>query len=211
MWARLRPNAAALLVFVALPVASLALWGAGSRDAGRWMQLLLTGWLLIGLVPAALLGRMERSVLARWKSLPVSAGEHWIGAFIALLPVTLVAGALLTLGAWLIGPASYQHPALLLVGALTVATMVSLGLAIATWSDSDWKLAGLLGLALLICVVPLFSGAPSILNELVPTGQARSALVALTSDAQGGLFAMLKLVMAAAVFVIVGILGERRA
>ena len=211
MWARLRPNAAALLVIAAVPLVCLALWGAGSRDAGRWMQVLLLGWLLIGVVPAALLGRMERSVLARWKSLPVSTGEHWIGAYTALLPVSLVAGELLTVGAWLIGPASYQHPLLLLVAAVAVATFVSLGLALAAWSDTDWKLAGLLSLALLICAIPLFPGAPAYMMDLVPTGQARQAIAALTTSVQGGVFALLKLLMAAAIFVIAGILGEQRA
>lgn len=211
MWARLRPNAAALLLLVGVPVLSLALWGAGARDGSRWMQVLLTGWMIIGVLPAALLGRMEHSVLARWKSLPMSTGEHWLGAYVALLPVSLVPGALLTVGAWLLGPASYQHPALLLVAAIAVATMVGLGLAIAAWSDSDWMLAGLLGLALLALTIPLFPGTPGWVNEVVPTGQARAAILALTSSAQGGMFAVLKLVMAASAFMIVGVIGEQRA
>lgn len=211
MWARLRPNAAALLMIVGLPLVALALWGAGSRDAGRWLQVLLVGWLLIGVVPAAVLGRMERSVLARWKSLPVSAGEHWLGAYTALLPMALVAGLILSVGAWLLGPASYQHPMLLVVGAVAVATFVSLGLAIAAWSDTDWKLAGFVSLALLVCAIPLFPGAPGYMMDLVPTGQAHQAVVALTTSVQGGVYALLKLLMAAAAFVIVGILGEQRA
>lgn len=211
MWARMRPNAAALLVFVAVPLVALALWGAGSRDADRWLQVLLTGWMLVGVVPAALLGRMERSVSARWKSLPVTTGEHWLGAYVALLPVSLISGLLLTVGAWLIGPASYQHPLLLAIAAVAVGTFVSLGLAIAAWAKDDLKLAGLLSLVLLVGAIPLFGGAPGYLLDVVPTGQARQAIVALTTSVQGGAFAMIKLVMAAAVFMIIGILGEQRA
>lgn len=211
MWARLRPNAAALIVVVGLPLVSLALWGAGTRDAGRWMQMLLVGWLLIGVVPAAVLGRMERSVLARWKSLPLSAGEHWLGAYTALLPMAVAAGVLLTVGAWLMGPAAYQHPLLLLIGAVAVATFVSLGLAVAAWSDTDWKLAGFLSLALLICAIPIFPGAPGYVMDLVPTGQAHQAVLALKASVQDSMFALLKLVMAAAAFVIIGVLGEQRA
>jgi hypothetical protein len=210
MWARLRPNAAALMALVLLPVAAVLLWGMGSRDGARWVQVLVLGWLLVSVLPAALLGRMERSVLARWKSLPVSTGEHWLGAYVALLPVSLIAGALLTVGAWLTGPASYQHPLLLAVGAVAVGAMVSLGLAVAAWSDSEWTLAGLLGLVLLVCAIPLFPGAPDMMMQLVPTGQARLALGALTTAAHGGAFDLLKLVMTGAFFMIVGILGERR-
>ena len=108
------------------------------------------------------------------------------------------------------GPAAYRHPMLLLVCAVAVAAMVGLGLAVAAWSDDDWTLTGLLGLALLVLAIPLFAGAPWYLNELTPTGQARAALVALTTSVQGGRFALIKLVMAAAVFVIVGVLGECR-
>lgn len=211
MWARLRPNASALLLLVGLPVLALLLWGMGSRDTSRWLQVLLLGWMLVGVLPAALLGRMERSVMARWKSLPISGGEHWLGAFMALLPASWIAGALLTVGAGLLGPAAYHHPLIMAVAAVAIATMVSLGLAVAAWSDSDWTLVSLLGLVLLICTIPLFPGAPSSLMDLVPTGQAQQALSALTTPAHGGWFALLKLVMAAAVFFILGVAGERRA
>ena len=210
MWARLRPNAAPLLLIVGLPVVALAFWGFGSQEAERWKQVLLIGWLIVSLLPAAVLGRQERSVRSRWKSLPRSSGEHWLGAYFALLPISLVSAEILTVGAWLLGPAAYRHPMLLLVCAVAVAAMVSLGMAIAAWSDDEWKLTGLLGLALLVLAIPLFPGAPALAFELVPTGQAHAALVALTTSVQGGLYALIKLVMAGAVFMVVGILGESR-
>src|SRR5437879_6371288 len=106
LWTRQLRNPIGLLMTLAVPVVAIALWATGERKLDRWLDVLLLGWLLVGLVPAALNGRPDRTVEARWRSLPVSTGERWFGAFLAFFPVPMVAGELLTMGALLLRPAT---------------------------------------------------------------------------------------------------------
>ena len=55
------------------------------------------------------------------------------------------------------------------------------------------------------------SPPPAWWSAIAPTGLAHEATLALTSPASGGVFALVKLVMALAAFTIAGILGEGRA
>ena len=212
-WIRLLKSPAGALLVLSIPLVMVALWYFGGGGQERWLSMLLVGWTLTGIVPAAIAGRREDEVELRLAALPVGAADRWFSAFIGVFPLALIAGELIVLAGLAIGPERYRSPYLLTVGALAPAVMVAFGLVVAGWTRSRWQFAGLLGLALVACLWALLPGVHHPALELLPTGQAKAAVEALpqfATNAGVGLASLIKLAIVGLVFGLVGVVGYGR-
>jgi hypothetical protein len=208
-WHRQIRNPVGVLSLLAVPVVIAGIWGWAGGPADRWVGLMLLGWTMGGIVPAALNARRDESVELRWRSMPVGAAERWLGAYLALLPLPLVTSLLLALVGMSLGPTTQHTPFLLALAATVALVMVALGMAIGAWSRSAWQVAGGLGIALVVCAWVLLPGVAGWPLEVVPTGQAKLALIALALG-QSLLVPALKLGMMGIVLAIAGIAGVGR-
>lgn len=212
-WLRLLKNPTGALLVLASPLLMVALWLFAGGTEERWLAMLLVGWTLTGIVPAAIAGRREDEVELRWAALPVGAADRWVSAFLGVFPLAVIAGELLVVAGLGIGPALYKSPFLLTVGALASAVMVAFGLLVAAWSRTRWQFAGLLALALVACLWALLPGVHGPVLEVLPTGQAKAAVEALPqygSNPGLGLAALIKLGLVGLVFGLLGVVGYGR-
>lgn len=209
-WARKLRNPIGILSVLAMPILVLAIWKYWGGPASRWESLLLMGWTVSCMLPAALNGRRDDNVEARWRSMPVGAGDRWLGAFLAMFPLALVTAEMLALVGMAYGPHAEHTPYLLTLSALVAAVMVAFGLAIGAWSRSSWALAGILAVVFHLSVWALLPGVGGWPAEVIPTGQAHLALSALGKDPITLLIAMVKLSLVGGVLVIIGIVGIGR-
>ena len=209
-WARKLRNPIGILSVLAMPLLVLAIWKLGGGPASRWESLLLLGWTVSCMVPSALNGRRDEAVEARWRSMPVGAGDRWLGAFLAMFPLALVTAEMLALVGLVVGPESHHTPYLMTLAALVAAVMVAFGLAIGAWSRSSWALAGWLAVVLHLSVWAMLPGVTALPVEVIPTGQAHLALQALAKGNVELMLSMIKLGLVGGVLVIVGIVGIGR-
>jgi hypothetical protein len=209
-WHRQVRNPVGVLALLSVPILISAIWALAGGPADRFTGLLLLGWTVGGLLPAALNSRRDDAVELRWRTLPVAAVERWFGAFLAMLPLPLVTSLLLVLLDLLAGPTALRSPHLFTFAAMVAAVMVAAGLAIGSWSRSPWQVAGGLGVALVICTWVLLPGATGWPMELIPTGQAKLGLLALAKDTTGVFMSLLKLGLIGIVLAVVGIAGTGR-
>jgi hypothetical protein len=208
-WHRQLRNPVGVLSLLAVPVVIAGIWGGIGGPADRWIGLLLLGWTMGGIIPAALNSRRDETVELRWRSMPVSAAERWLGAFLALLPLPVVTSLLLALVSLWIGPPAEHSPQIFTLAVAVAAVLVAGGMAIGSWSRSAWQVAGGLGIALVVCAWVLLPGVAGWPLEMVPTGQAKLALLSL-AHGQGLMISLLKLGMVGIVFAIIGIAGVGR-
>jgi hypothetical protein len=209
-WHRQVRNPVGVLALLSVPVLIAAIWVLAGGPADRFTGLMLLGWTVGGILPAALNTRRDDNVELRWRTLPVGAAERWLGAFLAMLPLPLVTSLLLVLVDLLAGPPALRSPHLFTLAAMVAAVMVAGGLAIGSWSRSPWQVAGGLGVAFVHCAWVLLPGVAGWPVELIPTGQAKLGLLAITKDPTGVFMAMLKLGLTGIVLAVVGIAGTGR-
>lgn len=209
-WARKLRNPLGILSVMATPLLVLGIWKAFGGPASRWESLLLLGWTISCMLPAALAGRREEAVEARWRSMPVGAGDRWLGAFLALFPLALVTAEMLAMIGMVTGPEAHHTPYIMSLAALVAAVMVAFGLAIGAWSRSAWALAGWLAIILHLSVWAMLPGVGGLAAEVIPTGQAHMALAALHKGPVELFISMIKLALCGGVLTIVGIAGIGR-
>ncbi|MDB5098400.1 MAG: hypothetical protein JWM80_2821 [Cyanobacteria bacterium RYN_339] len=209
-WHRQVRNPVGVLALLGVPLLISAIWVLAGGPPDRFTALMLLGWTLGGLLPAALNTRRDDAVELRWRTLPVGAAERWVGAFLAMLPLPLVTSLLLVMVDLLVGPGAQRSPHLFTLAAMVAAVMVAGGLAIGSWSRSPWQVAGGLGVALVLCAWALLPGASGWPMEVIPTGQAKLGLLALAKDPTAVLMSLLKLGLIGTVLAVVGIAGTGR-
>jgi hypothetical protein len=209
-WHRQVRNPVGVMALLSVPVLIALIWRLAGGPADRFTGLMLLGWTVVGLLPAALNSRRDDAVELRWRTLPVASADRWFGAFLAMLPLPLVTSLLLVLVDLLAGPTALRSPHLFTLAAMVAAVMVAAGLAIGSWSRSPWQVAGGLGVALVLCAWVLLPGANGWPVELIPTGQAMLGLLALAKDTTAVFMSLLKLGLIGIVLAVVGIAGTGR-
>lgn len=208
-WARQLRNPAGTLLLLAVPVLLLLAWRLTGGSTEHWLDLLLLGWLITGVLPVALTGVRDPQLAARWRALPVGSGDRYVNVYGALFPISLVTTELLVLGGLAIGPAAERNPLVFSAGAIVSAVMVALGLAVASWSRNHVQLTGGLGLVLAICVIGILPGTGPLVGAVVPTAIARAAMLAIGHNDRLAV-AFVKLLLEGLVFVLAGLAGFSR-